>query len=121
MEIFRFKNWNIYKEAKKLFKIIIEIVNKLSKEYKYSIGDQIIRSSLSIVLNIAEGSGKDSDKELNRYLNISIGSINETLAVADNIKDLNFITDKEFNEILCLCESISKQIGGFKKKLTNNK
>lgn len=77
----------------------------------------MIRSALSVVLNIAEGSGKNSDKELNRYFNIAIGSLNETLAVADVIKDLELINAKNFEEIFNLCESISKQLGGFKKKL----
>ena len=117
MEIFRFKEWNVYKEAKQLFIDIIGIVNKLPKEYKYSIGDQIIRAGLSIILNIAEGSGKDSDKELNRYFNIAVGSINETFAVVDIMKDLNFITEKEFEKVSKLCVGVSKQLGGFKKTL----
>lgn len=117
MQVFRFKNWKIYEDAKQLFSYIIRIVDKLPKEYRYSIGDQIIRSGLSIVLNIAEGSGRDSDKELNRYFNIVIGSINETLAVADIMNDTKLIISKEFDDLIILCESISKQIGGFKKKL----
>lgn len=117
MEIFRFKNWNVYKDAKELLKHAVKIVNNLPSEYKFSIGGQFIRSTLSVTLNIAEGSGKDSDKELNRYFNIAVGSINETLAIADILNDLNFITSQEFEYIAELCESISKQLGGFKKKL----
>ena len=63
MEMFRFKRWDVYKESKELFKIIVKVVDKLPNKYRYPIGDQVIRSSLSVVLNIAEGCGKDSDKE----------------------------------------------------------
>lgn len=117
MDIFRFKEWNVYKEAKQLFEIIINMVNNLPKEYKYSIGDQAIRAGLSRILNIAEGSGKNSDKELNRFFNIAIGSVNETFAVVDIMKDLNFITEKELEKVSKLCVSVSKQLGGFKKTL----
>ena len=120
MEIFRFKNWNVYKEAKQLFKHITHIVHGLPKEYRYSLGDQIVRSGLSIILNIAEGSGKNSDKELNRYFNIAIGSTNETLAVIDIMKDFDLIGAEEYRTVSQLCETISKQLGGFKKKLKNN-
>ena len=63
MDIFRFRSWNVYKETKELFGVIIEIVNRLPKEYTYSIGNQLIRAGLSIILNIAEGSGKQSDED----------------------------------------------------------
>ncbi len=117
MEIFRFKNWKVYKESKDLFKLLLKISDKLPKDYKYSIGSQVLRSGLSIILNIAEGSGKDSDKELNRYFNISIGSINETLAFTDTLTDLGLITATEFQNVYKLCESISRQLGGFKRRL----
>ena len=60
---------------------------------------QLIRSSLSIVLNIAEGSGKNSDKELNRYIEISLGSLSELLAAVDVLKDNKFIINNEFDVI----------------------
>lgn len=117
MEAFRFKNWSVYKEAKSLFLLIVKIAHKLPSEYKYTIGDQVIRSSLSIVLNIAEGSGKESDKELNRYFNIAMGSVNETLAVIDVLHDLRIADTEKIEGAEKLCVSISKQLGGFKKKL----
>lgn len=119
MEIFRFKNWNVYKDAKQLFRLILRIVNKLPKEYRYSIGDQLVRAALSVILNIAEGSGKSSDKELNRFFDIVIGSLNEILAAVDVLRDsrLVSISDLEFEEVAQLCYGISKQIGGFKRKI----
>lgn len=117
MEDFRFKNWNVYKEANVLFMLIAKTAHKLPGEYKYTMGDQMIRSSLSIVLNIAEGSGKESDRELNRYFNIAMGSVNETLAIIDVLQDLRIIDEEKTKVAEKLCTSISKQLGGFKKKL----
>ncbi|MBI5912980.1 four helix bundle protein [Candidatus Azambacteria bacterium] len=96
---------------------VVKITHELPSEYRYTIGDQMIRSGLSIVLNIAEGSGKESDKELNRYFNIAMGSTNETLAVIDVLSDLRIADEKKMEEAEKLCVSISKQLGGFKKKL----
>ena len=85
---------------------------------KYTeIGSQIIRSALSIVLNIAEGSGKHSDRELNRFIEIALGSVNETLAATDILLDNQLITKEEFKALYENLESIAKQLGGFKKKL----
>jgi len=80
----------------------------------------LIRAALSIVLNIAEGSGKESDKELKRYFNIAIGSCYELLAGVDTLKDIELISEYEFKEIYSRIESISKQLGGFKKYISNS-
>jgi len=119
MEKFRFLKWKVYRDTKELFILILNIVKKLPKEYRFELGSQLIRASLSILLNIAEGSGKNSDKELNRFIDISLGSLNETLAAMDVLKDVKLITDNEFNKVLELISEISNQLGGFKKKIAS--
>ncbi len=118
MNKFRFLEWEVYRDAKELFSLILKIVRKLPKEYRFELGSQIIKSALSIILNIAEGSGKASDKEMNRFFEIALGSVSETLAATDVLHDNKFISDQEFNEIFRRLNSISNQLGGFKKKLT---
>ena len=93
-------------------------MKQLPKEYRFELGSQIIRSSFSITLNIAEGSGKTSDRELNRYIEIALGSVNETLAAADVLKNNHFITEDDFDEMFRKLHSISSQLGGFKKRLS---
>ena len=121
MEKFRFLTWKVYQDAKELFILILAVIKKIPKEYRFELGSQVIRSALSILLNIAEGSGKNSDKELNRFIDISLGSLNETLAATDVLKDAKLITESDFNRIFKLIDEISNQLGGFKKKITNYK
>lgn len=116
-DYFRFLEWSVYKDSKELIRLTINIVNKLPKEYRFEFGSQVIRSSLSVALNISEGSNKHSDKDFNHFLNISLGSLSETVACCDILVDRNLLDKKKFDDILSLSESISKQLGGFKKKL----
>lgn len=117
MEKFRFLKWQAYKDSKELFSLVIKIVKKLPKEYRYELGSQIIRSGFSVVLNIAEGGGKSSDKELNRFIDIALGSLYETLAGTDVLMDENLIKKEEFDRVYNKIDSISNQLGGFKKRL----
>lgn len=117
MKKFRFLDWKVYKDSQALFSVILTVVKHLPREYRFELGSQIVRSALSTVLNIAEGSGKTSDKELNRYIEIALGSLYETLAGVDALKNNNLITEKEFVEIQEKISGICNQLGGFKKKI----
>jgi four helix bundle protein len=121
MKKFRYLEWEVYKDAKELFFLILKLVKNLTKEFRFELGSQLIRSAFSIILNIAEGCGKTSDRELNRFINISLGSVSELLAAIDVLKDGKFITQEEFNRIFKKLNSISNQVGEFKKKLKSHK
>ena len=97
--------------------MVHDIAGKLPKEIRYDLGGQIVRASSSVILNIAEGSGKRNDKELNRYIDIALGSLNETVAGVDLLLDNGFVAEEQFNAVIQRAGSIAKQLGGFKKKL----
>jgi four helix bundle protein len=116
-EQFRFTSWQVYKDAKSLYGFVHVVLKKLPREYERSIGDQLQRSSLSIVLNIAEGSGKHSDADLHRYLSISMGSLYEVFAIFDVMYENKIITVNEFGEATNMIHNIGNQLGGFKNLL----
>ena len=113
---FRFLEFKVYKDAKLFYQKVVIITKDFTKQY-WELGDQLRRSALSVVLNIAEGAGKDSDKEFNRYLNNSLGSINESAAAVDVAYDEKLISPSEKVKLLDLAKQIADQLGGFSKKL----
>ncbi len=117
MEQFRFRKWKVYEESQALYKEISGFVQNLPREHRFGAGDQLLRCALSIILNMAEGSGKNTAKDLSRYLDISLGSAYETLACLDTLQRNNFLTKTQFASFEEKLESICNQIGGFKKKL----
>jgi len=114
---FRFINWPVYEDAKLFANNCFSIVKRLPREYRFEIGSQIIRSSTSVALNIAEGSGKSSDKDFNHFLNISTGSLFETIAALDILRDNSLLVDAEFSEISLLAIKVASQLKGLKKSL----
>ncbi len=117
MDRFRFLNWQAYKDSQELLTEILKTVKKIPGEYRFELGNQIVRSALSVVLNIAEGSGKNSDKELKRYIDISLGSLYETLAGIDSLRINKLVSSEEFDIMYKMINGISKQLGGFKKRI----
>ena len=113
---FRFRGFKVYQSAKILHTKVVKITNTFKREFDY-ITNQIRRSSLSPILNIAEGSAKKSDKDFNRYLENAMGSVNETVACLEVAVDLGLIDVKTFKELESEYAQVVNQLGGFSKKL----
>ncbi len=116
---FRFLKFKVYQDAKEFYRQVVKMTKDFPQKF-WELGDQMRRSSLSVILNIAEGSGKDSDREFNRYLNNSLGSINETAAGIDVSCESKLISNSHKNELLEEAKHIADQLGGFSKKLKSS-
>jgi len=121
-EIFRFRNLPVYNDARKFNKELKKFINdKYPKEEKYCLTQQTSRALDSIVLNIAEGSEKYSDIDFSRFLNTSLGSLNEVVACLDVAFDNNYINEEELQYFLEKAENIYKQLKAFSSKVRKDK
>jgi len=114
---FNFLDWPVYKDAQDLVLFSLSLVKKLPKEHRYELSTQLIRSSSSIVLNIAEGSGKSSKKDFAHFIDIALGFLYETVADMDILRNNGLINEVEFDIGKEKSANIARQLGGFKKKL----
>ena len=100
-----------------MYKQTLLLVNKFPSAYLH-LAEQMRRASLSIVLNIAEGSGKLTDKDFNRYLGNALGSCSELAAGYDLAQDIGLITGETAVVNLRLLGNVKNQLGGLSKKLS---
>ena len=75
------------------------------------------RAVNSIVLNIAEGSGRNSDKALDNFLEIAVGSTFEVAAASFRALDENYISAEEHQALYNQAEILAKRISAFRSKL----
>lgn len=118
---FRFQEWNIYKDTRKFRIEINEILKTYPKEEKYSLVDQTKRALNSILLNIAEGSNKNTDKDTRVYINRAQGSLDEVVACLDCALDDKYITNEQHEIALKQASSIAKRLKAFAIHLSNVK
>lgn len=69
-----YKKLLVWEEGMELVVKVYHWSKQLPSDERFGLTSQIRRSSVSIPANIAEGSASDSDRGLNRYLRISLGS-----------------------------------------------
>lgn len=60
---FLFQNWQVYKDARVLRKDVIRVLKNYPVEERYSLTDQTRRAMLSIILEIAEGSNRKTERD----------------------------------------------------------
>lgn len=80
------------------------------KEELYSLTNQLRRSAVSIPANIAEGCGKKSNQEFAHYLNIALGSANESEYFLLLAKDLKYLAEAKHNELTVLINEVKAML-----------
>ncbi len=88
-----FKKLNVWKRSLKLTKEIYRLSQEFPEEEKFELTSQIRRASTSIGLNIAEGKGRNTDKEFVRILYNARGSVYELAACLKISEELGFIEE----------------------------
>lgn len=108
--IFNFENLTVYQQSLEFANHVFVASNSWPTKFQFSLADQIRRASLSIPLNIAEGSSKTS-KDFIRFLGIARGSCYECVPLAKIAYKQKVITlkDKEnwYNQLLSLAKMLS--------------
>ena len=79
--------------------LIYEATRNFPETEKYALSSQLKRSAISIPSNIAEGHGRCSQKELVRFLFISLGSASEFETQIIISKRIQYINDEVFEEL----------------------
>jgi len=114
---YNFENLEIYNLANDLVLEIYKITSHFPKEELFGLISQIKRAVISIVLNIVEGSGRNSKKDFSRFINQAIGSLLEVKAALILAVKLNYISNETGKEAFLLIDKLFFKLLAFKKAL----
>ena len=91
--------------------------NNFPKEEIFGLTSQIRRSSVSIPSNIAEGFGRETDKDFLRFLNISLGSLFEMQTQLEIAKNISYLKEYDFNNLYEDSREVERMLVSFIKKI----
>ena len=114
-----FKELNSWKEAKDFSVLIYKLTSKFTSSEIYGISSQIKRAAVSIPSNIAEGAGRNTNKDFSRFIAIALGSTFELETQLLIAQELDFISNKELEDLLLKLNKIQKMLVNFQKHLNN--
>lgn len=117
--MFDFEKLTVYKKAK-TFNKSVSIFLESTKVDRVT-HDQLRRASFSIMLNIAEGSGRFTKPDKRNFYVIARGSVFECVAIFDYLKDLDRMSYEVFRQYYTSLEEISKMLFALIKGQDKNK
>ena len=112
-----YKELKVWHKAYSFTLDIYKFTKSYPKEVTYGLTDQMRRSSISIIANIAEGCGKQHTKDFMKFITIAIGSSNELEVYIRLSYDLNYIKKDVFEDLKSNHDEISKMLYGLRKSL----
>lgn len=112
-----FRKLLIWQKSMSLVTKIYYSTNNFPKEEIFGLTSQIRRSSISIPSNIAKGSGRESDKDLLRFLNISVGSLFEMQTQLEIAKNISYLKEDDFNNLYEDSREVERMLVSIIKKI----
>jgi four helix bundle protein len=112
-----FKELNVWKLSYELTKEIYKTSQKFPKEEKFGLTNQIKRASFSIPVNIAEGSGRRTNKDFQSFLHNALGSTKEVECLLLLAKDFNYISQFEFTQLNEKLDHVGRMLTNLIKSL----
>jgi four helix bundle protein len=117
--MFDFQKLEVYQKSKAYNKLITIFI--LGHRFDRTTNDQLRRASFSIMLNIAEGSSRFSNRDRKNFIVIARGSTFECAAIMEYLFDNGLITQNEFDFYYLMLDELSRMLFGLIKKLDDKK
>jgi four helix bundle protein len=111
-----FKDLDAWKEGHKLVINIYLITKEFPKEEMFGLTSQIRRAGVSITSNIAEGFGRETFKDKHHFYQIALGSILEVENQLIIAKDIGYLKEEKFYEIMEVARNAEVICRGLIKK-----
>ena len=112
-----FKDLKVWRRAHDLTLAIDQKTRGFPKEEIYGLTSQMRRASSSIGANIAEGCGRRSDPEMNRFIQIARGSVSELEHQLLLARDLGLLKFEEFTDLEARVLEVQRMLASLSQRL----
>ena len=116
---FNFENLTVYQRSLEFSKTIYVLTQQWPKEHLFGLTDQLRRASLSIPLNIAEGSSK-TKKDFSHFLSISRGSCFECIPIFSLAYSLKLLTETSYQKLYNEACELSRMLSSLRSSLLSH-
>jgi four helix bundle protein len=113
-----FKELKIWQKARVFVKEVYLLTQKFPAEEKFGLISQIRRAAVSLISNIAEGSGRNSKSDFSHFVDMANGSAFEVETQLYIALDLGYCSQQEFDTLILDLREIEKMIFNLRQFLS---
>jgi len=113
------RNLDVWQRSIELAKHIYDICNQFPSTEQYGLASQMKRAVISIASNISEGAARSSNKEFLKFINIAQGSASELDTQIELAKELGYIEQIAYEEVINKIIIVTKQLYGLARTVRN--
>jgi four helix bundle protein len=119
--MFRFEKLDVWLQSISFAECIYKATGKFPREERFGLTNQMRRAAVSISSNIAEGSGRVSDADFPRFLEIAYGSLMEVVSQPTLAKRQRFITQNDHQTVYNEAEELARMLSGLRSTLLRDR
>lgn len=112
-----FRGLKVWERAHRIVIDVYKLTTDFPAHEQYGLVSQLRRAAVSIPANIAEGCGRNSQKELHRFLEMALGSANELEYLFHLSKELGYTEKKAIDSMTNQIVEIKRMLTGLNKRL----
>lgn len=114
---FRFEKLEVWQEARAINRLVYRLTKKFPRQEMFAMTSQIRRASISVSSNIAEGSGRNSDKDFAHFLEQSYGSLMEVASIFYLALDEGYASEGDLDPLFDELERLAKRTASLNRSL----
>jgi len=111
-----FRRLRVWQRSLQLSIELVDTARRFRRPERYTIGDQITRASVSIPSNIAEGAGRRSQRDFQRFLGIALGSAYELETQILIARDVGLLDKNQASDHLSELSEIQRMLHSLRNR-----
>jgi four helix bundle protein len=115
----RWEKLEVWRQADEMAYQVYLKTRTFPKEEMYGITSQLRRAALSIPTNIVEGYSRKGDRELARFLSVSLGSLAESKYLLSFSYRLSYLSDDDHKDLKSGFEKLGRSLWKFYEKVNS--
>jgi four helix bundle protein len=114
---FRFEKLEVWQAARQFGGELYRLTRDWPAFEKFGLAAQLRRAAVSVSANIAEGSGRNSDRDFAHFLEQAYGSLMETASLLFLALDASYLNKRACDDLLDRADSIARQLAALNRSL----
>ncbi len=118
--MFRFEKLDVWQKAIVFADTVYSATRAFPSDERFGLTNQMRRASVSVSSNIAEGSGRSTNPDFARFVEIAYASVMEVVSQSHIAHRQQFLDDESFDSLITQADELARMLSGLRNSLRSS-